>query len=158
MIFIIWVTIKNYRNFIRTLNFKFQYYLLRLCIYRYNDNGLWPFDNLYLQQPFLRFFLRKYNILLGINVILILLLLTVTFFSLQKQWHFFKCSLKESQNFFIQSFPRYKVCLFSIWSYPQIVDIEYRQWICSPTFIVEDFSGLFARLSIFWLTIQCWRK
>ena len=31
----------------------------------------------------------------------------------------------------------------------QIVDIEYLQGICSPTFVVEEFSGLFAHPSIF---------
>ena len=64
---------------------------------------------------------------------------------------FFACSLKEAQNFFIQSFPRYKVCLFSIWSNLQIVYIEYSQGTCSPIFSVEDSSGLFAHLSIFLL-------
>ena len=58
------------------------------------------------------------------------------------------CSLKEVQNFFIQSFPQYKVCLFSIWSNPQIFDIEYPQGICSPIFVAEDFSGLFTHQSI----------
>ena len=32
---------------------------------------------------------------------------------------------------------------------PQIVEIEYPQRICSPFFVVEDFSGLFAHKSIF---------
>ena len=31
----------------------------------------------------------------------------------------------------------------------QIVDIEYQQGICSPTFVVEEFLGLFAYPSIF---------
>ena len=59
------------------------------------------------------------------------------------------CSFKDSQNFFIQSFPRYKVCLFLICLNPKIVGIEYAQGICSPIFIAEDFSGLFAHPSNF---------
>ena len=31
----------------------------------------------------------------------------------------------------------------------QIVDIEYPEGICSPSFVVEEFSGLFAHPSIF---------
>ena len=37
----------------------------------------------------------------------------------------------------------------SMWSNPQVSDIEYPQWICSPIFVIEDFSGLFAQPSIF---------
>ena len=45
-----------------------------------------------------------------------------------------------TMKLFIQSFPRYKVCLFSIGSNPQLVDIEYPQGICSPIFVVEELS------------------
>ena len=41
------------------------------------------------------------------------------------------------------------MCLSSMRSNPQIADIEYPQGICSPIFFVEEFSGLFAHLSIF---------
>ena len=47
------------------------------------------------------------------------------------------------------SFPRNKVCLSSMGSNPQIVDIEYPRGICSPIFVVQDLPGLFARPSIF---------
>ena len=57
-----------------------------------------------------------------------------------------------------QPFPRYKVCLFSIWSDPQIVEIEYLQGTCSPIFVVKDFSGLFPHPTIFQLKIQCQHK
>ena len=90
--------------------------------------------------------------LLCLGMILALLLLMVTFFFLiyiQFEITFVACSLKEVQNFFIQSSPRYKVCLFSILSKPHIIDIEYPQGICSPIFVVEEFSGLFAYPSIF---------
>ena len=39
----------------------------------------------------------------------------------------------------------------------QIVDIEYPRGMCSPIFIFEEFSGLYAHPSIF-LTIQCQHK
>ena len=31
-----------------------------------------------------------------------------------------------------------------MWLKAQIIDIEYPQEICSPTFVVEELSGLFA--------------
>ena len=49
----------------------------------------------------------------------------------------------------MQSPPQYKICLFSILLNAQIVDIEYRQGICSPIFVVEEFSGLFAQPFIY---------
>ena len=79
---------------------------------------------------------------------LTLCLLLVTFFSLLNLIILIACTFEDLQKFFIQSFPRYKVCLFFIWSNPQIVDIEYLQVICSPVFIVEDVCGLFAHPSI----------
>ena len=74
-----------------------------------------------------------------IHMILILHLLTVSFF-FSKPIIFFECSLQEAQNFFMESFPRYKLCLFSIWSNPQIVDIEYSQGICLPIFVFKEFA------------------
>ena len=55
---------------------------------------------------------------------------------------FFAYFLKDSQNFFIQSFLLYKVILFSMWWIIQmILDIEYTQEICLPIFVVEELSG-----------------
>ena len=79
---------------------------------------------------------------------LTLCLLLITFFSLLNLIILIACTFEDLQNFFIQSFLRYKVCLFFIWSNPQIVDIEHPQVICSPVFIVEDVCGLFAHPSI----------
>ena len=62
---------------------------------------------------------------------------------------FFAFSRKDSQYYFMQSFPQYKVCLFSMWSNAQVVDIEYLPGICSPIFLVEELSGLFAHSSVF---------
>ena len=36
-----------------------------------------------------------------------------------------------------------------MWWNAQIVDIEYLQGIGSPTFVVEEFSALFAHLSVY---------
>ena len=41
--------------------------------------------------------------------------------------------------------------LVTILSKAYIVDIEYPQGICSPIFVVEEFSGLFTHPSVF-----CW--
>ena len=75
-------------------------------------------------------------------------LLLITFFSLLNLIILIVCTFEDLQNFFIQPFPRYKVCLFFIWSNPQIVDIEYPQVICSPVLIVENVCGLFVHPSI----------
>ena len=97
------------------------------------------------------FSIFKCNVLLHLDMILILFLLTGTFFSFQNQLYFPHIHLKKYKTFSnnIQSFPRYKVCLFSILSKAQVVDIKYPQGICSPIFVVEECSGLFAHPSIF---------
>ena len=59
------------------------------------------------------------------------------------------CSLKYSQNFFMQSLPLYRSCWFSIILKGDIVDIEKPDGICLVTFFVDEFSGLFLHLSIF---------
>ena len=59
------------------------------------------------------------------------------------------CSLKDSQNFFMQTLPRYTSCLFSMLLNDNITDIEKSDGICSPTFVVNEFSGLFLNPSIF---------
>ena len=61
----------------------------------------------------------------------------------------FACSLKDSQIFFIQSFPRDKLWLFSIWSNAQMVDTKCLQGIIFPIFVAEGSSGLFSQLSTF---------
>ena len=62
---------------------------------------------------------------------------------------FIACSLKGLQNFWIESSASYTLCLFSIPSNLHIVDIEYLQEICSPTFVVNGFSKLFLYFSDF---------
>ena len=59
------------------------------------------------------------------------------------------CSLKDSQNFFIQFLPLHTSCLFSMLLNDDIVDIEKPDGICSLTVVVDEFSGLFLHPSIF---------
>ena len=46
---------------------------------------------------------------------------------------FFVCSLKDSQNYFMQYLPLYTFCLIYILLNDYIVDIEKPDGICSPT-------------------------
>ena len=71
----------------------------------------------------------------------------ISFFS--KLITFVACFLTEVQNFFLQSSPRYKSFLLSTLSKTHIVNIECLRVICSPIFVVEGFSGLFAHPSVF---------
>ena len=64
---------------------------------------------------------------------------------------FIACSLKNSQNVFIQSLPLYISWLFSMLLNKDIVDIEKPAGICSLTFVVDEFSGLFWHLPIFYM-------
>ena len=75
-----------------------------------------------------------------LDVILIFVLLMETFFSFQNILYFLRVH---------KIFSEYKVCFSSMWSNPQIVDIEYLQGICCPIFDVEEFSKLSAYPSIF---------
>ena len=52
------------------------------------------------------------------------------------------CSLKNSQNFFMQSLPQYTSCLFSMFLNDDTVDTEKPDGICLPTFFINEFSGL----------------
>ena len=53
------------------------------------------------------------------------------------------CSLKDSQNLFMQSLPLYKSCLFSMILNDDIIDIEKPSKITSLTFVLNKISGLF---------------
>ena len=70
-------------------------------------------------------------------------ILLITYFCLFKSNYFIACSLKNSQNFFRQSLPLYTSSLFFMLLNEGIVDIEKPDGICSLTFVVDEFSGLF---------------
>ena len=59
---------------------------------------------------------------------------------------FSECSFKYLPNFFIKSFPQYKLCKFSTLSNVHIVTIKCPQEICFLIFVVQDFLVLFANI------------
>ena len=64
---------------------------------------------------------------------------------------FIACSLKNSQNFLMQSLPLNTSYLFSMLLNDDIVEIEKLDGLCSPTFVADEFSGLFLHPSIFFI-------
>ena len=56
---------------------------------------------------------------------------------------FMACSLKNLQNIFMQSLSLHASCLFSMLLNDDILDTEKPDGICSFTFVVDEFSGLF---------------
>ena len=77
------------------------------------------------------------------------LLLINYFFFFLKLLIFIACSLKKSQNFFLQSLPLYTSFLLSMLLNEDAVDIKKPDGICSLTFVVNEFSGIFLHPSIF---------
>ena len=59
------------------------------------------------------------------------------------------CSVKESQNFFMESLLLYTLYLFSMLLNDNVVDIEKPDGICSVTFVEDEFAWLFLHPSIF---------
>ena len=59
---------------------------------------------------------------------------------------FIVCSLKNSQNFFMQSLPLYTSCLFSMLLNENIADIEKADGMCSLTyFYIHQFFLLYTQ-------------
>ena len=77
------------------------------------------------------------------------LLLITSFFFVLKFVIFIAYSLKNSQNLFIQSLNLYKSWVLSMLVNEDIAEIEKGDGICSFTFVVDEFSGLFLHPSIF---------
>ena len=113
------------------------------------------FSHIYFQ-----IFLYKYNRFSHFHMIPAAIFLIVSFFSFLKLIIFTACSLKDLQNFSIQSllliifyyflfFLLYTSCLFSVLVNEDIVDIEKPDGICLLTFVADEFSGLFLHPSIF---------
>ena len=82
------------------------------------------------------------------------ILLLITIFFILKLIFSIACSLKDSQNFFMQSLPLYTSCLFSMFLNEYIVDIEKPDGMCSLTFVAEEFSGLFLHHQFFLLNME----
>ena len=70
-------------------------------------------------------------------------------FFLLKLIIFIVCSLKNSQNFFMQSLPLYTSCLFSYASKEKYCRHWKVWWNMFAYFVVDKFSGLFLNISIF---------
>ena len=89
---------------------------------------------------FFSHFFDKHNRFLHFHMVLAALLLITSLFKLII---FIVCSLKDSQIFFIQYLPLYTSCLFSMFLNHDLADIKKHNGICSPTFVVNEFSELF---------------
>ena len=61
---------------------------------------------------------------------------------------------QDSHNFFMQFLPLYTSCLFSVSLNGDIEFTEKADGICSPTFVVDDFSGLLLHPSIFSIKVS----
>ena len=82
---------------------------------------------------------------LHLHMISVVSLLVIAFFK-KKSIVLTVCSLKYSQNVFMQSLPLYISFLFSMSLNDDIVDIEKPD---EYTFVVDDFSGLFLHPLVF---------
>ena len=69
-------------------------------------------------------------------------LLRSSFFFFLKLIISIECSLRESRNFFMKFFPLHTSCLFFMLLNDNFVDIEKPGEMCSPTFVVDEFSGM----------------
>ena len=76
------------------------------------------------------------------------LLLETSFFFILKLIIFIACSLKDSQNFFMQSLPLCTSCLFPMILNDDIVDAEKSYGICFIAFVADKFLGLSFQSSI----------
>ena len=83
---------------------------------------------------------HKYKILLHLDVILVLLLLTVTFFSFQNQlYFFFACSLKELQNFSCNIFHGIKYVCFLRDQMPKLLTLNIHKEYAHLSLLLKNF-------------------
>ena len=82
-------------------------------------------------------------------MILAAVLLKTPFFFFLKLIVYIVCSVKESENFFMESLPLYILYLFSMLLNGNVVEIEKPDGICSVTFVEDEFEWLFLHPSIF---------
>ena len=68
---------------------------------------------------------------------------------------FVACPFKELTNFFTQSYSRYKLCLFSIWSNAPTVGIDIRREYVFLFLLLKTFLDYFYSYLFFKLKIQC---
>ena len=139
----------RYRNFFRyTFLCCAQHHYIPL----YNDNDLQLYDIFYLshihfQFFFFFFFFEKYIRLLHFFMSSAALLLIISFFL--KLIIFMVCSLKDSQNVFMESLNLYTSCFFSMLLNDDILYIIKPDRICLTNLVVDEFSEWFLHQSIF---------
>ena len=135
---------KSYRNFSGSLYFKIN----MLCA-----RPLYSPVIMKMISDFTLFFIFPYSFL-HFHMISAAPLLIISFFFLSKLIMSTTCSLKDSQNFFMQYLLLYIPCLFSMVLNDDIVDTEKTDGICSLIFVVNEFSGFFNICQSFLLNIQ----
>ena len=91
------------------------------------------------REFFLRFFFHKYNILLRLDVILILLLLTVAFFLFKINYIFLRVLLKKYKTFSYNLFHDIKCACFPYDEIPKLLTLN----------IHKEYVHLFLLLNIF---------
>ena len=130
MIIIVKSIMKNYINLFRSIKFKIKYAMQSTpifpCIMTVISKFTLYFD---LSNIYFQFFIQKHNKFLRFGMIHAALLLITSFFY-SKLIYFIACSLKDSQNIFMQSLPLYTPCLFSMLLNEDIVDFEKPDVMC----------------------------
>ena len=139
--------VKNYKNFLRYTIFRITY-MCSTSVFT-NIMTMFPdfYNNFYQYCFYFQTFYCKCDIwifFLFRNDSYSLLVNSIIFFSKLIIFIYL-----DSQNFSIQSTPLYTSCLFSVPSNVHIIDTEYPQGMCSPIFVVVNFSGLFFHPSTF---------
>ena len=120
----------------------------------YTGNDLYLCDIFYLSNIYFQIFLDKYNKILAFSYSSCCPFVDQFIFLVLKLIFFVGCSLKNSQNFFMQFLPLYTSCLFYMLLNDDIVNIEKPDGICLLTFAVDEFLGLCLHPSIFLLYTQ----
>ena len=110
----------------------------------FNNNRPYLYDIYSLWNAYLQLFLYKCNTFLHLHMVPTVLWLLTSFRFFKKEFFSIACSLRDSQNLFMQSLPLYITWLFSIsmFLFNDIIDIEKPYVVCSPTFVLDEFSGL----------------
>ena len=111
------------------------------------------------KNDYFQSFPYKYNRFVHFYMIPAVLLLIISFLSFLKLLIFIACSLKYSQKFFIQSLSLHTSCLFSMLLNEDIVVIGKPDSICSLTFVLNYFSGLFfTSINLFYYTFKIFKN
>ena len=108
------------------------------------------FHIFHVSNNYFQVFLYKYNRFFHFLWFLQFFLNNFTFLFL-KLIIFIASSLKDSQNFFIKSFPLHISCLFSMLLNDDIVAIKKPDRRCSHISVVDEFSGFYLHPSIYFI-------